>query len=502
MSYYGYRRYMGRVVFALAVLPFILSGCSFLPLSSFRGDARDIHASYDLNTPYSNQISDEHPSSVSSDIPWWGLYGDEMLNAIMNRAFENSPTLFQTRARLDRAQALAYQSEASLLPVVNLNAERQTQRGDNASSSGFSLSGAAGYEIDLWGKNRAFAKADDLEFQASAEDLNAAHITLASSIVQTWLEYLSLSEQERIIRKQIDINKTILDLQHKRFEMGASRVLDVLQQQEILAQSESVLPDILSVQKQYLHMLAYLSGDRPDAVTDLDEGIDFPKPLPIPAIGLPSSLLAERPDVVAAWLRLQSTDWAQKSTWANRLPSFNVSANILTASSALSGLFDTWLLDMVAGVSAPLFDGGQRKAQDLAQRALADERYHSYRDTVLSAVKEVEDALVRNHYQDQKLESVEKQLLTARHSLEQAQSAYSGGQVGYVNVLNGLNTVQSLERQLAQERLTQSIERVNLYRALGGRAWAQDYIDYDVEQSRTTKHPKDTKLNLQEEKHG
>ncbi len=450
------------------VTALLLSGCSSTPL-------RDIKGALQLDSTYENAIPAQERSEENTTLQgavtdhdgWWHLYDSEELNTLMNYAFANSPNIAQTRSRLRRAQAAAYQSRSSLFPAVNVNAERGSQRGDNAQPSDFSLIGAASYEIDLWGKNRAAAKSDELEFLAGAEDLNAAHVTLSASIAENWLRLLSLIEQEKLARKQIDINETVLNLQQRRFEAGTASALDILQQQEILAQSEGTLPDILAEQKLTANAMAYLLGNVPREALQVREQ-PLPAPLPIPSVGLPSQLLADRPDVTAAWLRLQSADWASKAAWANRLPSFSLSANIASTDSVISGLFNTWLLDMAAGIAAPVFDGGNRKAQELQQRALADERYHAYRETVLGAVKDVEDALVRNTYQDRKVESIETQLAASRNSLERAQISYANGQSSYINVLNSLKNTQSLEQQYVREKLAQAIERVALHRSLGG----------------------------------
>ena len=468
----------GNTYFLCSVaMSLMLSGCSSAPV-------RDIRAALNLEHSYQNQpeYEAEFPEAVAvpKKTGWWHLYNDEELNTLLNYAFVNNPNLAQTRSRLERAQAVVVQSRSSLLPDANISAERNTQSGDNTSPSQFSLIGAASYEVDVWGKNRANAKSDDLEYQASALDLHAAYITLSASIVENWLQLLSLIEQEKLARKQIDVNQTVLDLQEKRFEMGTASALDILQQKEILAQSEGNLPDILSNQRLSANAIAYLLGNVTRSSLQVSEK-SLPEALPIPELGLPSNLLEKRPDVTAAWLRLQSADWASKAAWANRLPSFNLSINLATTAKAIGGLFDTWLLDMAAGVAAPIFDGGNRKAQELQQRALADEKYHAYRETILTAVKDVEDALVRNTYQDQKLTSIEKQLNAAHETLEQAQLTYTNGQSSYINVLNSLKSTQSLEQQLVREKLAQSIERVGLYRALGGQSWAKDLPTTNVE---------------------
>ena len=454
---------------ASLMLILVLPGCMGVP-------AEKMESPVYLDQGYNALSAADAPSVqpvLLAEAQWWKLYHDEMLNGLMVQAFAHNPDINQIRARLAQSQALAKQSNAALLPTLDVTGERSTSNGDNATPSDFSLTGAAAFELDLWGKNRATRNENALEAKASAEDFYSAAITLSASIVESWLDLLSLQEQKTLLLKQIDVNRTVLELQRKRFEMGASSALDILQQEEILASSQSELPDILSAQKQAANAIALLIGKTQYSDLKTKEKI-LPSPLPIPHTGIPSALLENRPDIVAAWLRLRSAHWAEKAAWANRLPRFDLSANYVTDATKLSNVFNSWILNMVGEIAAPVFDGGNRKAQQLQKKALADERYHAYREVVLNAVIEVENALIRNIYQDEKLVALIKQLDASRKTLEQAQIGYANGKSNYINVLNSLNNTQSLEQQIARAKLQQAKERVGLYRALGGRHWAKD----------------------------
>ena len=407
---------------------------------------------------------------------WWEIYDNETLNALIENAFRDNPDINQTRARLDQAAAMANISRADLMPDLTITGERSTQNGDNRAASSFLLAGAAGYELDVWGKNRAEHKSSRLEAEASADDLSAAAITLSASIVETWLKLLSLKEEEQITRKQIELNKTVLELQKKRYEMGSASLLDYLQQDETVARAEATLPDILSEQDQALHRLAVLAGQLPTEDMDIQEG-KLPPPLPLPDHGLPSTLLESRPDINAAWHRMKSAGWAAQAAWANRLPSFNLNVNYNTASGALDGLFNSWLLEMAANMVAPVFDGGARKAEQLRQEAIADERFHAYKGIVLVAVQEVEDSLSRNSFLDQKETAIRRQLNAGQKTLEQAQASYANGSQSYINVLNAISNVQNLELELVRTRRALALERVSLYRALGGDVWSDRALE-------------------------
>jgi len=413
--------------------------------------------------------------NTTTDV-WWEIYNNNTLNTLIKNAFKDNPDINQTRARLNQAAALAKISRADLLPELTATGQYKTQNGDNRTPSSFLLASAAGYEIDIWGKNRANHKSSLLEAQASADDLRAAAITLSASIVETWLRLLSLKEEEDIIRKQIELNKTVLQLQKNRYEMGSASLLDYLQQDETVAKAEATLPDILSEQDQALHKLAVLTGQLPTEDIDIQEEM-LPSPLPLPDHGIPSALLENRPDINAAWNRMQSAGWAGKAAWADRLPNFTLNVNYNTTSSAFDSLFNTWLLEMAANMVAPVFDGGAKKAEQLRQESIADEKLHAYKGVVLAAIQEVEDSLSRNNFLDQKETSVKRQLVAGQKTLEQAQISYANGSQNYINVLNAISNVQNLERDLIRTRRALAMERVSLYRSLGGNIWIDRFLE-------------------------
>ena len=193
-----------------------LAGCGGMPAGNITSPVYLEDGYHALAEQDTNRIV------LMNDPRWWRIYDDPQLGGLMAQAFARNPGINQIRARLAQSRALAKQGEAALFPTLDVSGERGATRGDNAAPSDFTLSGAARFELDLWGGNRAARNADGLEAQAGAEDLYAATVTLSASIVEAWLDLLSLQEQKALLLKQIDINRTVLELQHKRFEMGAA----------------------------------------------------------------------------------------------------------------------------------------------------------------------------------------------------------------------------------------------------------------------------------------
>jgi NodT family efflux transporter outer membrane factor (OMF) lipoprotein len=444
---------------------FILTGCYATP-------ERDQELNLKLGKEYKNFAKIKEQAIPAK---WWTIYNNEELNQLIDLALLNNSDIEITRKKIDQAAAVAGKSFADLLPEINATGEREYIKSNIDVPSSFSLLSAASYELDLWGKNKATYKASTLEAQASIEDLKASAITVSASIIENWLRIAAIQEEESLLKEQILLNETIFDLLLKRYSLGGSQALDVLQQKEILARTQSLQSSLESDKALLLNQIAYLSGTTPSLLPEITVS-KLPSILPLPSAGLPAELLKNRPDIVSAWLRLEAADWTVKAAWADRLPSINLSGNYSLSAGKISNLLDSWLLELTAGLAAPVFNGGLRKNEQKRTQALADEWVTRYKDTILNAVLEVEDSLARNHYQTQTIELLKSQLKTSKATLEQAQTQYIGGNETYLTVLSSLNNVQTLERQLIQEKLKLFLYRVQLYRSIGYSSWTSEPI--------------------------
>jgi len=406
---------------------------------------------------------------------WWEQYNSAELDGLIEDAMTGNPGLHQTRKRLEQAAAIARKQLSSLLPDATITGEHDTERGSTHGPSTFALRGAAGYELDIWGKNRAGYRAKTLESEAAVEDVRTGAITLSAAIVESWLQFAALREEEALLRHQIETNAMALDLQFDRYAHGAAGALDVFQQREILARAGALLPDILADQEITRHRIAVLTGQNPSENLYL-EIEKLPDALPLPDTGIPIQLLDNRPDIEAAWLRLHAADWDAEAAWAARLPSLQIDAGYSTTGTSAAKLFDLWTANLAAALALPIIDGGERRAEEKRARAEAEENLHSYRETVLTAIAEVEDALTRNHHQQDKIVAVDTQLEASRDALESAQHGYANGNTDYLSVLNGMINVQALERQMVQEKRALALDRIALYRALGMKCWTDEVI--------------------------
>jgi NodT family efflux transporter outer membrane factor (OMF) lipoprotein len=431
----------------------------------------------DLNRNLPGQFSLYSQDLPDNENRWWESFESDELNALVEEALTNSPSIQQSWARLAQAEALAVKAGAARYPSLDYDARAATSRqksseGINAgtrSFNSFTLGLGAAYEVDLWGRIRSQTEAAAFDRDASREDLNTAAITLASQISLRWAGILAQRLQTDVIRKQLEANKTSLELIELRFRKSLSSALDVYQQRQAVANTESRIPLAELREALLLHELAVLLGRADFDSLGLEE-TPLPELGPPPAIGIPADVLGSRPDVRKAGLRLQSADWAVSAARADRLPAIRLtaSANYGSGNVDIEDVFDNWLASLAASVTGPVFDGGRRKAEVERTRAVVDERLAAYRQTVLNAIREVEDALVSEQKQREFIVALERNLELSRKSYQEAVNRYRNGLIEYLPVLVELVSLQNLERDRVEAQYTLLQFRIDLYRALGG----------------------------------
>ena len=419
---------------------------------------------------------------------WWQAFESRELNSLVEEALDDNLDIRSAWARLRQAEAEYAKSASGLFPDLNVEGDiskSQTYKDNNlqTESKQSSLGLAASYELDLWSKIRSQKQAERLNTRAARQDVQAAAISVAAEVVNTWLDLLAVRQEISIVTEQIEINKTLLDLLKVRFENGMANALNVSQQREVLAASRSELPQLKASEKLNINRLALLLGQADAQELDLEQE-KLPELIPLPHTGLPAELLSERPDVRAAFLRLESSDLNVVSAKAERLPVINISANS-ALNSDLSDSFSLswgdWVANLAANLSAPVFDAGRRKAEVERTQAVAEERLVDYTQTVLQAIKEVQDALVSEVHQRDRVKRLEEELQAAEQAQKQARLRYIKGLSDYLDFLTELKNVQTLQRQILNAKRNLVKDRVALYRALGG-DWTQKLLFSKAEQ--------------------
>jgi outer membrane protein, multidrug efflux system len=408
---------------------------------------------------------------------WWESFDDPALTALVDDTLAGNFQMAQAWSRLDQVAALREQQGSFLWPAMQLEASGGRSRsadpfGNTVHGNRFSLSAAASYEVDVWGKLDAADDAAALDLLAGRSDIESLAMTLVSQVTETWFLLLETRATQALLNEQVKTNEQFLELVQLRFSVGQARAVDVYQQRQQLMAVRSQIPLVEARANALERALAVLVGKMPGG-QQLSERNTLPVLGPMPSTGVPSELLENRPDLQAARLRLASQDRRVAAAVADRFPSLRLSANTGYQADSVEDLLDRWVWSIAGSLVLPILDGGRRKAEVARQKAVLDERLAGYSQSLLTAFKEVEDALDGEASQRRYVSELEAQLEVARATLRESRSTYAQGLSTYLPVLQALGAVQTTERNLIGARRQLLSYRVQLHRALGGR-WTQE----------------------------
>ncbi|MCX2780970.1 efflux transporter outer membrane subunit [Microbulbifer thermotolerans] len=417
-----------------------------------------------------------------AEMRWWRSFNDPQMDRLVLLALQDSPDLQATLWRLQQSAAAARGARAGFWPRLTGRLENTEQRradGDfdfeGSENEGNTWSGrlAASYEVDLWGRVRAGSKAAEADYLAQEQNLQTAALSLAAEVSIAWLELREQWGQRDLLAQQLEINRQTLQVLEMRFGRGVSAAADVLQQRQLVQQSEQELQqaeaDIETLKVQLAALLG-ISVRRLEPLVQTAPGM--PSMPALPDTGVPGRLLLRRPDVQQAQRELLADYYSAEQAWADRLPVISLSAVASGGGPAISDIVDDWLLTLTAAVEGVIFDGGQLAAAQEQADAALQERWALYRGTVIQALSEVEQALIREQAVLDRLRHLRERERLADMIVERQRRNYARGTVDFLNVLTATNSQQSLARQIltAQRELLEN--RVTLYRALsGGLPW-------------------------------
>ncbi len=293
----GYGDIMLRLT-SLMVVFFLMGGCI-----AFKPKTR-LDAPLEMPRQYSLYVEGEPGPDR-----WWRAFNSQELNSLVQEALSNNFDIQTAWAKLKQANAVARQAGAALMPTVNYDAGAEQKRlqtklstnGDKSTreEQWWQLGLAASYEVDLWGRLHSQRQAEVFSLQAACEDLDAAAVTVSAKVVETWIDILAVRRKIAILKDQIQMNVTLLDLQKLRFSNGIANALDVSQQREALAAAKAELPLLQLSERRFFNSLLLLIGKASAGELELKQNI-LPDLIPMPPAGLPADLLASRPDVRAA----------------------------------------------------------------------------------------------------------------------------------------------------------------------------------------------------------
>lgn len=399
---------------------------------------------------------------------WWQQFDDADLSALVEAALDGNPGLAQSWDRLRQARAALRVERADELPAIDGNIQARNRFTEDANlGDDYSAGVVASYELDLWGRVRAGSAAARADLRAREADVLTAAITLSANVAEAWYALVEQRALRDLRRAQIAVNEQVLDLTEFRFRQGLAAAADVLRQRQLVEQRRGEVLDNLAEIAVRRNALATLTGRAPGQ-REIPARARFAALPPLPATGLPLALINRRPDVQAAFRRVEAADARVAVAIAEQYPRIDLSASFDTTALRADDLFSTWLASLVTRVTSPIFDAGRRAAEVERRRALLSEELNAYEDAVLQALREVEDALVRERRQREKLASLIRQRDLSDQVVERLTDRYTQGAEDFLDVLNALITQQDVARQVIVARRQLQGFRIDLARALAG----------------------------------
>jgi NodT family efflux transporter outer membrane factor (OMF) lipoprotein len=399
---------------------------------------------------------------------WWTGFGDPYLNQLIERAIADNIDIRILAARSGVAQAGIDQASAGLLPTLTGGAGTDTSKVTGSSqSTKYSTGAEASWELDIWGKVRKGVDAQEAEYQASEADWRAGYLTLVSQVGSAYFQIRQFDEQMETQRETIARNREILAIYQGMYEEGLVPNTQVLQQQAEINRLQNQLLELQRLRKLTENSLATLLGMPADTLHVPRAALrGAVAPLQVPA-GLPSDLLARRPDIIAAEYRVLRAYNLEGQARLARLPSLSLTGRAGKAAFSLADLLDTTTLGLSSLLSFPIFDPNVRARIKVseAQTQVVEEEY---RRTVITAFEEVENALTNlaaRNAQQQELASRREKLSVVS---DQVYAQLDEGLVSQLEVFEVERSLLDSEQQMLANHWQILTDTITLYKALGG----------------------------------
>ncbi|MCC2957160.1 efflux transporter outer membrane subunit [Massilia sp. IC2-477] len=418
---------------------------------------------------------------------WWTVFGDSTLDGLEQRALRDNPGVQAAAQRLLQAQAQLGVVRAGQMPNVAVSAGVSNSRTSSETSQGIALGGRSiegnnfsvgaslSYELDLWGRVRRVVEASDAQALAAQDDRDGVLLMLSSQVASSYWQLRGLDAELAVLKNALAARQEAQQLIEARFRAGLTNELDVSRARIERANAEADLHEVQRQRNTVEHALATLVGASPSApLLAGDARAQLPQPPAIP-VGLPASLVGQRPDLAASVAQLKSFNAQVGVAEGAFYPSLSLTSNFGFASEHLRDLASGGARQFSFGplaLSLPVFDGGRNRANLALSKARYEEAVANHQTRLLTALREVEDALSDVQQRQQQGEVQAQSQEAAARALLVAQARYQRGVSTYLDVTEAQRTSLAADRAAAQIRTQRLLATVAVARALGG-GWEQ-----------------------------
>ncbi len=439
----------------------LLGGCALHDVNMQASPSVQSHDNFPSLNELGYQDSVENVSGL-----WWHDFNRPQLNDLISQSFASNQDIVAAIARIEQARANITQTRSDLFPKLNLEGGiTDSRQKDDDQASVREIGAAMSWELDIFDRIGSAALADEYEANARVYDLEALRLSLSAEVANAYFGAAAAHNRLQLLQQQLDTDKELLELVKLRQENGVGTKVEVLQQQSQVSESLSFIPPAQSELRVFENRLDVLLGMQPDGQdrVSTEENLFFAAELP--AIGVPADLLLQRPDLRSLHAELVAADAEIASAIAERLPLVTLTGSYLFSDS--STVVDP-VATIVGAFVQPILDWGERKAAVKRNEALYKERLAIYTQSYLEAVEDVENVLYQENKQREYIKRLEARRSILAETVDETEALYTQGISDYLPVLNALQDLRAIERDLISEQLNLLNFRVALHRAVGG----------------------------------
>jgi len=414
---------------------------------------------------------------------WWKEFGSSDLDALVAQALQHNPDLEAALATLHEAQFNLKAANGIFYPQVSLGLGAERTRISGASGGGqngpqlynlYTGEVSVSYYPDVFGLSRLVSSNEQAQVDVARDQLQAARLTLEGNVVNTALNLAAVEEEVAVTRQTLSDQREILKLTTTLYQLGADSQIDVLVQESQLASSEARLPILEQARDALRHLLATYLGKFPSEAggltTPMLSDLRLPGTLPV---SLPSTLVRERPDILAAEAQLRAANAQVGEAVARMYPTLELTGNFGDQSNNGGELFNpaSRIWDLAANIVLPLFEGGTLEAQKHAAESAYQAVFANYRSTVLGAFLNVADTLRALQHDSTILDAQARALHAAQQGFDLVRVQYQSGAVNYLSVLVSETQYENARITFVQAEAQRYADTAALYIALGGGEW-------------------------------
>lgn len=440
-----------------------LSGCAALSPQSAALPETPIPAAWSAGP--------DPASAPTSLAQWWQRFDDPLLAALVTQAVQINTTVRTAQAALQQARALRDARSANLLPVVTgLAAADRTRSGGNDPSSSFRVGFDASWELDVFGGRHRALDAAEGDARAAETSLADVQVSIAAEVAVTYVEMRGLQARLAIARSNLASQLETEQITEWRVQAGLASSLDLEQARSASAQTSAQIPALETSAAQAQNSLAVLTGQAPGALQATLAAASLVRAPGDLAISIPAQTLRQRADVRTAEHRISAALARVAQADAARYPSFKISGFLGLSALSAGGMTTAFMAanSVLGSVSMPLFDGGAAKAEVRVQEAALEQTRIGYQATVLTALKDVEDALIALRGDRERLARLEIAADAAGNADLLARQRYASGLIDFRTVLETQRTLLATQDSVESTRASLNSDHVRLYKALGG----------------------------------